>query len=175
VRRPYQLSSTQGKELGRKGSFAIGTAKMDNSITIIVSENPQEYRWKATTMLDGIRDLLGENINHTSTKSLMANPTDPFFCDRDMPRPRCLHVTTLANQELRLCLDTLRLLQVGHNFGLIENRSCRPHATLEIELQFLDRQCFRDQFKSRVWRKAGSMFCEHLQRGPISWFVPMRR
>lgn len=32
---------------------------MDNSITIIVSENPQEYRWKATTMLDGIRDLLG--------------------------------------------------------------------------------------------------------------------
>ena len=95
-------------------------------------------------MLDGLRDLLGEDIDHTPTKSLMTNPTDPFFCDRDMPRPRRLHIATLTNQELRLCLDTLRLLQVGHNSGLIEYRSCRPHTTFEIEFQFLDWQCFRD-------------------------------
>jgi hypothetical protein len=70
-------------------------------------------------MLDGLSDLLWEDIDHTPTKSLMADPTDPFFCDRDMPRPGRLPVATLADQELRLRLDTLRLLQVGHNSGLI--------------------------------------------------------
>ncbi|KAH8423712.1 uncharacterized protein LDX57_001468 [Aspergillus melleus] len=90
--------------------------------------------------------ILWKHVDHTATDSFMTHPTDPLLRDGDVPGSRRFAVRPLANQELGLGLDILRLLQAGHNPRLAEHRIGRAHATAEIEFQIFDRESLGDQF-----------------------------
>lgn len=83
--------------------------------------------------------LLWKHINHTPSKPLVAYSADPLLRHSNMPRSRGLRVNALADQQLRLRLDILDLLQVRHNSAFVKFRIGDPHTAFEVELQFFDR------------------------------------
>lgn len=106
-----------------------------------------------------MENSLWKHINHTTSQPFVANPADSLLRDGEMPRSRRLRVNTLTDQQLRLHLDILHLLQVGRNPGFIESGIGGSHAAFEIELEFFDREGFRDQVQGGTGRETGSMFC----------------
>lgn len=83
----------------------------------------------------------------------MADSANPLLCDSDIPRPRRLRVNPFTDQQLRLHLDILDLLQARRNPSFVEPGISGAHTTFEIELKLFDREGFGDQVQGRIGRE----------------------
>lgn len=112
--------------------------------------------------------ILRKHINDTPPNPPMADPAHPLLGDSDMPRPRRLHPRALSHQQLSLCFNILRLLQVSHDTSLAEKRGRSAHATTEVKLEVLYGERLRNEAQCGVRRKPGAVFGEHLK----GWAIP---
>ena len=94
--------------------------------------------------------IIGENIDHTPTQTLMADATNSLLGDSDVASPRTSTTNSLSKSELGLDLHIPCLAQVCHDARFIENRVCSAHAALEIEFKFLHSLCVRNEFQCGV-------------------------
>lgn len=88
------------------------------------SEPP--YHWKTSQRRTNQKqmtenDLLGENIDHTPTQTLMADAANSLLGDSDVASPRASTTNSLTESELGLDLHIPCLAQVCHDARFIEN------------------------------------------------------
>lgn len=123
-KRKKTLSGTNGRD-------SVCTAQVDDGVATRVRHGTWRVRKD---------NLLGEDIDHASTQSLMADTTNSLLGDRHMSCPSSAAANTLAQCKLGLYLHIACLAQICHNSGFIENGIGCAHPALEIELEFLDWQ-----------------------------------
>ena len=122
-----------------------------------------------------LEDLLWKHIDHTTSQSLVTDPTDSLLSHSDMPRPREPRIDAFAYQQLCLHLGILRLLQVGRDPRPVKSRIGGAHPTFKVEFKFFDREGFWNQVQGGIGWEAGSMFGKDFERRIILGFISMGR